>query len=743
MHLVSSQPPRRGAVSIFALLLLAPLGLANAQEAAPEQPFAKSPTASVTSENASASASSASASTEKAPASASSASASTEKAPASASSASASTEKAPASASSASASTENTPASASSASASAENAPASVSSDSAGTENASGDAALLAANTAALPEGDLSPPAPAKDGLSVPPPPAPTAPSQNVTINLINRLVAKGVLSKEDAADLIQQAEADAQLAQARAAATQAAVAQANATAQQAVAQTPPPPEDDGTMRVTYVPAIVKSQISAQVKDEVMAQAKAEGWAAPNLIPSWLPKIRPFADIRVRYEGDLFGDGNDASGAFPNFNAINTGAPFNTAGDQFSPQLNVDQDRYRMRLRARFGADLILGKGFSSGIRIATGQDNAPVSTNQSMGLPYQGQGGNFSKYAIWLDRAFIKYQLGNFPNKQLTLNFGRFDNPFFNTSTIMWDDDIGFDGVALQARYEVWRWFTPFIAGGVFPVYNTDFNYSSNQPQKFKSYDKWLSGGQLGAVFKIGKDIEITGAAAYYYFKNIEGQLSSPYTPLTINDAGDTDASRPSFAQKGNTYMALRDIVPNASNDYGTINQWQYYGLATPFRNLVFSGRIDYKRFEPFVISIMGDWTQNLAFDQGALDANAVNNRGPLDTTLSDSNSVGPYVGGNTAWSIQGQVGMPVMTKFGDWNFFGGYRYVESDAVVDGFTESDFGGGGTNLKGWYLGANLALGPNVWLGGRWMSAESIAGPPFKEDVFQIDLNAKF
>ena len=42
------------------------------------------------------------------------------------------------------------------------------------------------------------------------PDPAPAAPSQNVTINLINRLVQKGVLSQDDAADLIKQAEADA-----------------------------------------------------------------------------------------------------------------------------------------------------------------------------------------------------------------------------------------------------------------------------------------------------------------------------------------------------------------------------------------------------------------------------------------------------------------------------------------------------------------------------------------------------
>ncbi|MDD5200593.1 MAG: putative porin [Terrimicrobiaceae bacterium] len=591
----------------------------------------------------------------------------------------------------------------------------------------------VAASTGA----DLLPP-----GVTASPGPgAPMTPSQNVTINLINRLVQRGVLTKEDAAELIQQAEADAQTARDQAAATQEAVAQAQAAAQQAVAQTPPPPTDDGTVRVTYVPDIVKSQISTQVKDEVMAQAREEGWAAPKLIPIWLPNFRPFADIRVRYEIDDFPSGNDNSGAFPNFNAINTGPPFNVAGTEFSPQLNVDQNRNRLRLRARFGADLNLGEGFTSGVRIATGDSNSPVSANQSLGLPYQGQGGNFSKYAIWLDRAFIKYELGGLPTKNLALTFGRFDNPFFTVSQIMWDDDIGFDGAALQGKYEVLRGFTPFIAGGLFPVFNTDLNFSSNQPAKFKSYDKWLYAAQLGADWKINRDFEFKAAGAYYYFHNIEGKLSSPFTPLTPNDAGDTDASRPAFAQKGNTYMALRNIVPNASNNFGTINQWQYFGLATPFRNIAFNAKLDYKHFEPFIISLSGEWVQNVAFDKGAVGSVAVNNRGANDTTVSSS--VGPYVGGDTAWIVQMQVGSESLSRRWDWNISGGYRYVESDAVVDGFNDSDFGGGGTNLKGFTIGGNLALSSNVWFGIRYLSASSIAGPPFKEDIIQFDLNARF
>jgi hypothetical protein len=69
----------------------------------------------------------------------------------------------------------------------------------------------------------------------------------------------------------------------------------------------------------------------------------------------------------------------------------------------------------------------------------------------------------------------------------------------------------------------------------------------------------------------------------------------------------------------------------------------------------------------------------------------------------------------------------------------------VESDAVIDGFTDSDFGGitAGTNLKGYTMSGNLALSPNVWFGIRWMSADEIAGPPLKNDVLQIDVNGRF
>src|SRR4030095_920144 len=214
-----------------------------------------------------------------------------------------------------------------------------------------------------------------------------TSPSQNVTINLINRMVARGLLPKEDADELIKQAEADAAEARVQAAAEQAAAIQqavAQALAKIQVLKTFDPVAAMGAedaVRVTYIPEVVKAQLRDEIRHDVLAQARKQNWIGPDKFPEWTSRIRLFGDVRVRGEGVYFPDGNDNTGAFPNFNAINTGPPFDISGTVFSPQLNVDQDRQRLRLRLRFGLEADLGNGFSAGMRIATGENNSPTST--------------------------------------------------------------------------------------------------------------------------------------------------------------------------------------------------------------------------------------------------------------------------------------------------------------------------------------------------------------------------
>ncbi len=548
--------------------------------------------------------------------------------------------------------------------------------------------------------------------------PVEPAPSSNVTINLINRLVQKGILTQAEAGEMIQQALADAETAR-------------NAAANAEIAALPPAPSADD-LRVTYIPEVVKNQMRDEIQQELMAKAREEKWSQSSA-PDWTSKFRPFGDIRGRFESYSFPDGNDNSGAFPNFNSINNGSPFDTSGTQFSPQYDVDQDRNRARLRARIGTEIMLGDGFNGGIRLATGDSNSPTSPNQTLG----GSGGNFSKYQIWLDRAFLSYDAGPGDGEELVFLLGRFDNPFFSTE-VQWDDDLGFDGLAVRGKVHVNDCVDTFFTAGYFPVYNTDFNFASNQPSKYQSTDKWLTGAQLGVNWKISDELNGKFGVAYYDFNAIEGELSSPFIPLTSSDAGDTDTTRPGFAQRGNTYMALRNIDNStAANDFGNKFQYQYYGLASKFRNLTVTGRVDYDHFDPVRVSLLGEFTKNLAFDNSGISGRAVNNRG------SSSTGIGAFEGGDMAWNGTFQIGRPALERFGDWQAAFGYRYVESDAVVDGFTDSDFGGGGTNLQGFTLGGVMALSPSVRFGIRWMSANEIVGPPLSSDILQVDLNAKF
>lgn len=596
-----------------------------------------------------------------------------------------------------------------------------------------------APSLAAVSSDSVATPAPAADAASS----APATPSQNVTVNLINLMVKRGLITKDDAADLIKQAEQEADTARAEAAKTQATAEHALA-AQAAAAPAPTPAPaaaSDDEVRVSYVPDVVRQQITDQVKADVMKEARDENWTAKSDTPDWVKRFRVNGDIRVRYEGQFFPEGNDV-GHFVNFNAINTGSgvDFNPANTLVAPQYDVDQDRNRFRLRARLGADIDLTQGFTAGLRIASGSDDSPVTENQTLGGA-NGQGGNFAKYQLWIDRAFIKYEMGGSPDQDLSFTIGRFDNPFFHTSMI-WADDLGFDGAVVQGKYKVAEGVTPFVVAGGFPVFNTDLNFSTNNSAKFQSEDKYLLAGQLGTNWVINKDFSAKAAASYYYFENIEGKVSDPIpVASSINETGSTDDSRPAFAQNGNTYIALRDYTDPAP---GTAPETQYFGLATPFHEFAFTSQIDYSGFDPFHVALIGEFVKNLAFDRNAIiNGGPTEFRGPQNNTLNASPD--SFVGGDTGWIVRLKMGKVALEQLWDWNVEVNYRYVESDATVDGFTDADFGGVlvGTNLKGFVVGGNVALSPRVSAGLRWMSAEAVAGPVYKNDLIQFDINAKF
>lgn len=563
----------------------------------------------------------------------------------------------------------------------------------------------------------------------------PAAAQQVDSNKLLEIMVAKG---------LVTRAEADAMIADASAQPTPAP--QAQPPIQGGVAA-------DGTQTIPYVPQVVRDQITEQVKAQLASQAQAEGWSKPGETPEWTRRIQLYGDVRARFEPRFFDKGN--ADIFPNYAAINQGDPQNInsntpgyVGPQF---LNTLQNRQRTQLRARLGVRAKIDDWISANLRVATGNDQSPVSTNQTLGA--NGGGG----YQIWLDRASIRLT----PLKDVNVDLGRFANPFFTTD-LLFDPDMNFDGLAVSGRAPVGETFALFGAAGAFPVFNTSLNFGSrNAPTDstangpYKSQDKYLLAAQAGVEFHPSNQVNVRLAGAYFRYTNVEGKVSAPcqYYELTCS----TDESRPAFQQFGNTLFPIRDIVADPLNPT-TSEENQYFGLASKFQILNIHGAVDYVPSDHFGLRLEGDYVKNLGFKRSTVAARAVNNLGegvevaaPTDDDPDATTIVYPYQGGNSGWQARLTLGSALNlnsdgdwnTERGGWNVILGYRRLESDAVIDAFADSDFGLGGTNVKGWFVGGNYAIGRNTMVGARWVSSDEVAGAPLSVDRLFVDLVTKF
>lgn len=549
------------------------------------------------------------------------------------------------------------------------------------------------------------------------------SPTENTVINLINLLVKRGVITQQSANDLIHEARAEA--AQAKA---------ANAARPAAAATIVNAPTQPGDVAVPYVPQVVREQIRDQVKQEVIAQAKAENWAQPNTFPDWVSRIKLDGDLRVRDEYHFYGSGNTNNAT--NFAAINQGGGFdvnhNTNNTQL-PTLNTTQNRNNLeRYRARLGVTALLSEQLKAGVQLASGNDNGPVSTTSTAG-------GGFAKKNIWLNKAFFDYR----PTSWANVLAGRFDNPFFS-SDLLFSNDLEMDGLAarfahaLPAHPEL----TLFGTLGVFPIQYTAESFPSNSVSKAGSDTKWMFGAQVGADWKINRQNRLKGAVAYYDFQNMRGTLSSPCALYLGATNCSTDNEAPAFMQGGNTLLALRNIVANPNVSPGFTPEPQLFGLAYNYRLLDIKAQWDTVIADRVKVRLDGEYVRNLAYDEDKTFSAAslpVNNyeTSNINATRAD------YRSGPNGFLAKVTIGDPEPVDKGQWNFSVAYKYLQPDATLDAFNDPDFHLGGTNARGYILGAAYAVARDTWISARYLSAKEIYGPPVSIDVLQLELNARF
>lgn len=517
---------------------------------------------------------------------------------------------------------------------------------------------------------------------------------RRTTQELINTLVDAGVITRDKADALVKAAQAKA-----KAAPQMAAVNGVGEGGKK-------------TVRVFHVPETVKNDLRAEIRRDVLAQAKAERWAQPEALPEWLDRFSFEGDMRLRLQNDRLSTGNTPSGdGFVDPSGLST-----RAADMTTIGANTQENRDRFRLQARLGVLAKISDSLDAGLRLTTGNATDRVSTNQTMGQ-------NFNKYSLMLDRAYLRFK----PIDEITLTGGRIANPFFSTD-LVWDPDLNFEGFAATYRQR-FGVAEPFVTLGYFPL-------RENNPPS--AGERSLLAIQGGSAFNFANKTRLTVGAAWYKYHNLAGQVESA---AAYNDSVPGYATRYAYPaglrQKGNT-LAPTNAFTDAACTATTLGGCTY-GLASEFTELNLTASLDIAVFDPIHVVLTGDYVKNLAFDRKEMQRRS-------GVAIRDGKDFG--------YQLRAQVGYPKIARRHDWNTYIAYRYLGSDAVVDAFTDSDFGLGGTNNKGFIVGANYGLDKNFWIGARWMSSDpvesfapdtgtNVTSARYSVDTLMVDVNAKF
>jgi hypothetical protein len=530
---------------------------------------------------------------------------------------------------------------------------------------------------------------------------------KNTILNLVDELVNQGVITA-DAAESMK---------------TRAALKAREQAAQQAIAagetEDIPPAADAAAgaaasvVRVPYVPEFVRDEIRAEVReelrqdvtDDVVAVAREEKWGTPDALPQWLNRISFTGDFRVRTATALLDENNNPT--VPFFQSINEAGGAAAAGENVF--LNTTDSFTRLQLRARLAAVFTMTDNVRAVMRLATGNDIIPTTRNQTY--------GNYAApFDIFLEQAYFEWASAQmWEDHELMLRVGRVPQTFLYTP-LVFDDDFYFDGLGMNYRGEV------FGEDRALLLNLGAFTLLSERPNNILggTDSKYWFGGQLGIDFGFTETLRLLVAGAYYDFQDVVGQRNE------FNSTA-KDWTAPGFIAKGNTVFDIRN-----DNDPDT----QLFALASEFRlvNALFA--LSYSGFAPIQVTLRGDYVQNIGFDENDVAAR-------VGTAVEER---------NTGWKGQLEVGWPRPADFGQWQAFVAYRHLERDAVIDGLTDSNFHGGGTDAEGYILGFLFGLTEDTWLRARYFAADEIDGAPagFAEpfdplaiDIFQLSLNARF
>ena len=226
---------------------------------------------------------------------------------------------------------------------------------------------------------------------------------------------------------------------------------------------------------------------------ELMVNKMFEENKSEFVAPDWVKSIKPFGDLRYRYERL----GNTST-------------------------TEVGNERRRNRIRARLGFKAEVNEEWDAIFRIASGSSESPTSTNQTAD-------GAFSSKEIWLDLAYADWHPQAYDG--LNVYLGKMKNPFYRVgkNQLIWDSDVNPEGIAASYKWSLNDSTEATVVGGGFWL-----------DERSTDADAGYFGIQGMLKHKFDNGSHLLGGLSYYDIGNIDSkaiggvtlQGNTPTTP-------------------------------------------------------------------------------------------------------------------------------------------------------------------------------------------------------------------
>ena len=225
--------------------------------------------------------------------------------------------------------------------------------------------------------------------------------------------------------------------------------------------------------------------LKSQTKELREEAAVASNEIAKVKGADWATKIKARGDLRYRHE-EIHRERTATS-------------------DEGITTVEDAEDRYRHRIRARFGIDAQVSDHLKTTLGLSTGENYDPRSSNQSLD-------DNGTRKSITLDMAYADWNFAQGAN----LVLGKQPYPFYRPGqSLFFDSDFNPEGGAIK-----------FERGSLFGSgYAWWMNEQHNDNPSAEDADTYVFGAQLGFRMPIGDASNFVGFGHYFNCSGCQGQ--------------------------------------------------------------------------------------------------------------------------------------------------------------------------------------------------------------------------